>query len=314
MTPADRALSTRERARLETLRSARSLAALRDITEVDSDHEAYFAAKREWAALRQRDLPAFADTGGIPGSCVEVGGVPIHVHGITHADSEAEGEFLRRHVARYLEEGAVVCCEQGIRSMYFTEVPGVTEIDDYRWATRECERLGTGTIPPTVDLAAFEGLAEEIDSVTASVRQTALGLIASGREVYGEHFGRALGDVVSELLASHEDVGTGSSFEAVRHRRAAAADPSKLATLQAYYETAFLPQPIEREWLARHDSELELMTHARNARMADYVVHEYPDASAVHLIVGAAHQPGVRYYLEQLRDGTRSLDGFEPIA
>ncbi|MEF8774370.1 MAG: hypothetical protein V5A37_06600, partial [Halobacteriales archaeon] len=80
------------------------------------------------------------------------------------------------------------------------------------------------------------------------------------------------------------------------------------------YETAFLPPPIEREWLRRHDPELELVTHARSERQADYAVYHNDDAREVHLVVGAAHQPGVTYYLERHRDGHRSASEFEPVA
>lgn len=55
-----------------------------------------------------------------------------------------------------------------------------------------------------------------------------------------------------------------------------------------------------------------LVTHARNERMAEYVMYHAEDETNVHVIVGAAHQPGVRYYLEAFRDGEKTLTGFEP--
>ena len=70
--------------------------------------------------------------------------------------------------------------------------------------------------------------------------------------------------------------------------------------------------PLEREWLRRHDPELEVVSHGRSERMADYAVAEGGDA--VPLVVGAAHQPGIVYYLERHRDGGRQLEGFEVVA
>ena len=47
--------------------------------------------------------------------------------------------------------------------------------------------------------------------------------------------------------------------------------------------------------------------------MSDYAVFHAGDEPVVHLVVGAAHGPGVRYYLAAHRDGTRTLDGFAPV-
>jgi hypothetical protein len=105
---------------------------------------------------------------------------------------------------------------------------------------------------------------------------------------------------------------TGDDYEAFQKNRAASRNPDRLVDLQRYYETTFLPQPIEREWLRRHDRELEILTHARNERMAEYLVY-HADEDPVHAIVGAAHQPGVRYYLEAIRDGRHTLSDFEPV-
>jgi hypothetical protein len=44
--------------------------------------------------------------------------------------------------------------------------------------------------------------------------------------------------------------------------------------------------------------------------MADYALY-HTTATETHLIVGAAHQPGVTYYLQRHRDGERDLAGFE---
>ena len=111
---------------------------------------------------------------------------------------------------------------------------------------------------------------------------------------------------------SHGDVARAREFEAFALSRRAAEDPAALTELQRYYATAFLPMPLEREWLRRHDPELEVVSHGRSERMADYAVAEGGDA--VHLVVGAAHQPGIVYYLERHRDGGRRLEGFEVVA
>ncbi len=301
------ALSPAERERFETLRSAASLEELRGVTDADTEHDAYLAAKREWRALAERALPP-AETDGLPGGAVTVDGTRFVVHGVTHADTDAERAHLQEHVAAFLADGAAVYCEQGIRSMYFSDVPGACEMDDYRWALRRCRERGDA------DLPAFDGPLEDLASVAGRFRETAYSLVHAGSDLYGEAFASALGDVATAFLTSHEDVGRAREFEAFVRSRRAAEDPSRLGELQRYYRTAFLSQPVEREWLRRHDPELEVVSHGRSERMADYAVfHAGADAGAVRLVVGAAHQPGVVEHLERHRDGDRRLEGFELV-
>jgi len=309
-----RRLTNAERYRLRALRRAGSLADLVPLTGVDSEHAAYFAAKRTWNELRTKELAARGGGGnGLPGNVVVVDDSEFHVHGITHADTAAERRFLRAHVARLVGDGAAVYCEQGIRSMYFAAFDAVCEMDDYRWAMAECEALDEGKRVTDVLTPGFDSLSEDVDSLTDRVRDGVFSLIESEAAVEQNAFRRALGDVASSLLTDKELMATGEDFESFRKRRLAAANPTYLPDLQRYYERRFLPQPVEREWLRRHDPELELVTHARNERMADYVLYQGDGTSEIHLIVGAAHQPGVTYYLEQHREGNRDLSGFEPI-
>lgn len=310
--PADD-LTPDEQARLAAIRSAPDLAALVDRTDADSEHAAYFAAKREWRELRQRALAGEDRRPGLPGTAVEVGEHPFVVHGVTHADTDAERRYLRAQVDGFLEEGAAVYCEQGIRPMYFADFPSVCEMDDYRWAMDRCRALDLDSHLSELP-GEFDSLVEDLNAVATQFRDAVFSLIDAGGERFGGAYARALGDVASAFLMSHEDLATGRDFESFMRSRQAAADPAELAGLQRYYQAAFLPQPLEREWLRRHDPELEIMTHARNARMADYVVHHHDDAPAVHAIVGAAHQPGVAYYLRKHRDGERPSDDFEFVA
>jgi len=235
------------------------------------------------------------------------------VHGITHADSEAERDVLHDHVGEFLSEGAAIYCEQGIRSLYFPDWNGVCEMDDYLWAMERCRDLDIETHLDVSPDSAFEGISEDVDTLAAQLRSAVFSLIDSGGTLYGREFKHALGDVASSFLMSHEDRATGQNFESFTMTRRAAADPANLVDLQRYYQRNFLPQPVEREWLRRHDRELELMTHARNERIADYAVYHHDDEPTVHLVVGAAHQPGVRYYLDQFSRGTRTLSGFQPV-
>jgi len=310
-------LGPEERARLDAIRSADSLADLAALTGVESEHDAYFQAKAEWRDLRERELGPVpdSDADGLPGSRVVVGDTTVHVHGITHANTDAERNFLREHVSTVLDDGAAVYCEQGIRRMYFSEFPDVCAMDDYRWAMQRCEDLDVDSHLEDAPVSGpeFDGLVEEVDSLATQFRDAAFSLIESGGEVYGEEYARALGDVASNFLTSHEDLATGTDFRSFRLSREASLDPGTLVDLQRYYETAFLPQPLEREWLRRHDRELELVTHARNERMADYVV-ALAEEEQVHVIVGAAHQPGVVYYLDEHREGRRSVEDFEYVA
>ncbi|MFB6194269.1 MAG: hypothetical protein ABEI75_04320, partial [Halobaculum sp.] len=335
-----------------------------------------------WERRRGRELAALgrescddAPAADAPGSCTRVGDRRFHVHGITHADTDAEREFLRECVAAWLADGASVYCEQGIRPLYLADTDACA-MDDYRWAMDRCrdaeveshvadllddesndatsgtseteeadttdattatdaasaigetnatgadpEPTGTGTERPDwtdhadgPDAGHTEPfVTPSPDELSARFRDVALSLLESDVEDgAGGALRRSLRDVVSAFPPSHEDMATGRDTEAVRLRRAAAQDPAQLSRLQRYYERAFLPQALEREWLARHDPELEIVTHARNARMADYAV-AHADTPEVHLLVGAAHGPGVREYLERHRDGRRSLDGFTPM-
>jgi hypothetical protein len=308
-------LSAAERDRLAAIRGAGGLADLLDLVEVASEHDAYLAVKPEWRSLRAREIAAARapEPDGLPGDRVVVDGHAFHVHGITHADTDAERAAVREHVSRALDAGATVYCEQGIRPMYLADVSDACAMDDYRWAMAKCEQLGVDShLPAGSD--AFEGPLEGVATLASTFREAAFSLIDSGSDLYGEEYGRALGDVASEFLTSHEDLATGREFRSFALSRRAADDPGRLRDLQNYYRAAFLPQPVEREWLRRHDRELELVTHARNARMADYAVAHNEDADAVHLVVGAAHHPGVLYYLREHRDGRRSVDGFDVVA
>ncbi len=308
-----RALTDAQRNRLAAFRATTSLAELAELVGADSEHEAYFRGKAEWAELRRIELAVEHERDGLPGTAVTVDGREFVVHGITHADTAAEREYVRTFESGLDDSRATVYCEQGIRSMYFEDRPAVCEMDDYRWARATCRELEGEShldLPPARE---FGGLLEEVDTMARTFRNTVFSFI----EQYGgseESAVRAtLGAIASSFLTSHEDLATGTEYEAFRKTRDAASDPSLLRTLQNYYRRVFLPQPLEREWLRRHDPELEIMTHARNQRMAEYAVLETGDYPAVHLLVGAAHQPGIAYYLRRIRDGEHSPAGFEPI-
>jgi len=310
------ALSPDERRWLERVRAAGSLSQLQTITGADSDHEAYVQAKPTWEQLRSRELGDPAPTDGLPGDRVVVDGQPFHVHGVTHADTDAERTFLRTHVQELLAEDEAVHCEQGIRPMYFEEFERVVEIDDYRWAMHHCRQLDfsshiDGLIEATFDEES--GVTGNIKSAASRFREVAYSLIDSGADVYGTTFASALGDAASTFLMDHEHLATGEDFTSHELSKAAAEDPGKLPALQQYYKQAFLPQPLEREWLRRHDHELELFTHARNERIAAWALYHADNSRPIHLIVGAAHQPGVVYYLEAYREGRWDYGEFEFI-
>lgn len=303
-----------ERDRLAAIRAADSLADLCEPFETDSLHEAYVRASDYWEKeiRRKQERRVPPSPHGIPGATVDVDGHAFHVHGITHAGTDAEREFLREHVERYLDSGSVVYCEQGIRPLYFSDLPGVCAMDDYRWALAQCERLDTESHVEALSEAGADAVLEDLASLAGTFRDAAFSLTESGSSVYGERFERTLGAVAADFLTDHADEGRGKSYEAFRLRRTASEDPTELGALQRYYERTFLPQPLEREWLRRHDPELEIVSHARNARMADYAIYHNENVTEVHLIVGAAHQPGVQYYLERHRDGDRRVsDSFE---
>ncbi len=296
-------LAPAERERLAAFRRAERLADLVALTEADSERDAYVAAKEEWTTLwrrldRDRDHDAAV---ALPGERVTVNGVTFHVHGVTHTGTDAERSYLRKRVDRLLTSGGTVYAEQGLRPLHF-EAMDVCAMDDYRWALdrRVAGERGVGAVPTPDD---------RIASATERVRRYAYRLVAAGGAVYGERVERALGSAVSGLLTGHAARATGDGYEAFALRRQVAIDPTRLPALQAYYRRTLLPQPVERAWVRRHDEDLEWVTHARNARMADYAVHHH-DSGPVHVVVGAAHGPGVAYYLRRHRDGERTVGRF----
>lgn len=296
------ALTPAERERLAAIRATESLADLVALTDARSEHDAYFRAKAEWYDLRGTELAHVPPGDGLPGNAVSIDGDEFVVHGITHADTPQERAYLREHVSRFLADGAEVYCEQGVWPMYFADFPAVGEIDDYRWAMDRCRELdGRSRLEPRG--REFDGVVEDVTWIASQFREVAFSLIESGSDTYGDRFAATLGDVAAELLMSHAEFATGEDFESFRRSRRAAENPELLGDLQRYYERRFLPQPIEREWLRRHDRELEVITHARNEYMAEYVTDHHVNGRPVHVIVGAAHQPGVTYYLEANRDG-----------
>lgn len=296
--------------RLAALRAAESLADLVSLTGASAENEAYREAKREWRDLRGRELALDVAGDGLPGTQVEVDGRTVWIHGLTHAATASERTLLHDTVAQFRDAGHAIYCEQGIRSMYFQDWDGVCEMDDYQWAMARCRELD---VDSHVDSQFDEPVTADLRSVASEFQDAVFSLIESGSDIYGRQFQRALGDVATDFLRSHADMATGDEFESFRLHRLAAENPARLRDLQHYYERTFLPQPVEREWLRQHDRKLELVTHARNERMADYVMYHVDSASEVHLLVGAAHQPGIRYYLEQYRAGDRTLASFEPL-
>jgi len=304
-------LTAGERERLAAISGAESLAALASATDAASIHDAYFAAKREWFDLQGR-ATVEASPDHLPGDCVVVDGQTFCVHGITHADTRAEGRFLRQHAARFLDSGAAVFVEQGVRPMYFSAFDDVYEMDDYNWAMERYAALEATPARqrrPRCPVHRGRGGPRLADGGAARRRLLAHRLRAPplrrvpragarGRRVGvpDEPRGRLHGDGLRVVL----DVPGG--------RRG----PDETRRPPGLLPARVPPQPLEREWLRRHDPALELLTHARNERMADYAVY-HSTAETVHLVVGAAHQPGVTYYLEQHRDGRRQVDDFEPV-
>ncbi|WP_254863527.1 hypothetical protein [Halovivax gelatinilyticus] len=305
-------LSERDRRRLAAFAEATDLETLVQLTGAHSIDDAYFAAKAEWTDLRRRALDPPEPIDGFPGRAVEIDGHQFVVHGITHAGTDAEREYLRSIVPGLVADGAAVYCEQGIRTMYFEDVGGVCEMDDLRWAMdRADEYGGDGNLRGAPAMVA--DVAESATDALDDLRDRSFSSIDSARRLYGDRFARALGDVATSFLTGPTDRSTGVDFESFVRSNRAAADPVHLGNLQYYYETRLLPQPLERAWLAGHDPELSVLTHGRNERMAAYVVSHNRDADRVHAIVGAAHQPGLLYCLRSIRDGRLSIDDFDLV-
>ncbi len=284
------------------IKTAESLSTLAEIFETESVHESYFRAKEVWESQMRAIQTRRQEPAGLPGQCVVVDGHEFHVHGVTHAGTDRERSFLRQHVREFLDS-ATVYCEQGIRSMYFEDLKSVCEMDDYLWAMDQCAKLDCPSHVESPTEISLTGMLDDISTVTDQFRDATFSLIDAGSELYGDRFEQALGDIAAGFLTDHADLAVGKSYEAFRLSQQASREPSRLGDLQRYYERTFLPQPLEREWLRRHDKALEIVSHARNERMADYALYHNNQQAEVHLIVGAAHQPGVCYYLERYSEG-----------
>ncbi len=312
----DTGLTESQRDWLEAVRRCTSLEELRREVDVDTEDEAYFTAKEKWFRLRDDELPP-AEEGGLPASKVLVRGTTYHVHGVTHSGRDEERRHVREHVDRYLAEDEEVYCEQGLWRLYFSDRSDVYEIDDYDWAVEHCranevcERID-GEHVGDVLTRGFDAVAEEAGDVLDSVRERLFSAVGAGKKLYGERAADVLGDSLSCLLSDPTALARGDDYRAYRFSRAAAEDPSKLGELQRYYHRRFLPQTLERHWLRLHAPEVELFTHARNERIADYIVY-HSERPVVHVVVGAAHQPGVTEYLMAHASGERDVRGFEPV-
>lgn len=290
---------------------ADSLEDLRERFDATSIHEAYFRAKDVWRSALEREPIPSIPLDGIPGVCIRIDDHFFYVHGVTHAGTPEERSFLREHVLEYLNRGAAVYCEQGIRSLYFEDLEPVCEMDDYRWAMNECASLEAESHLEPLPERGIDALFEDVAGIASTFREATFSLIETGSSVYGNRFERALADVAAAFVTDHVDLATGKSYEAFSLSREASRNPERLVALQRYYERTFLPQPLEREWLRRHDPELEIVSHARSERMADYAMYHHEDHDEIHLVVGAAHQPGVEYYLERYREGRELPQPFE---
>ncbi|AEN06960.1 hypothetical protein Halar_3354 [halophilic archaeon DL31] len=78
--------------RLEAIRNATDLSEFAELYRVESRHEAYFRAKRDWevaVAERQREAPSPTE---LPGTTT-VDGHDFHIHGVTHAGTPEERSF-----------------------------------------------------------------------------------------------------------------------------------------------------------------------------------------------------------------------------
>ena len=77
---------------IESIRSAEDLAALVELFGAESVHEAYFGATEHWESyqLQRQEQDENGHTEGLPGTCVTVDGTDFHVHGVTHAGTDAE--------------------------------------------------------------------------------------------------------------------------------------------------------------------------------------------------------------------------------
>lgn len=201
--------------------------------------------------------------------------------------------------------------EQGIRPIYLADLPGVCETYDYRWAMAECARLDVDSHLEALSESGIDAVLEDVAAVASTFRTTTSRLIESGRSAYGDRFERALADVAAGFLTGHANLATGGSYVAFSSSRAASRDPERLGALQRYNDRSSLPQPLEREWLRRHDPELETVADDREERMAGYAVYHDQTAEAVHPIVGAAYRPGVTYSLDRSREGRALPEPFE---
>ncbi|MFB6283130.1 MAG: hypothetical protein ABEK59_04245 [Halobacteria archaeon] len=300
-----------DRLLIKNLKAARSIKDLQEITGIHGPQRAYVKAKKEWHRLHGNGRESYGkeiEDGGIPGKKIEVGKTTYKIHGITHSGTEEERKFLKEHVAEMIDKDHDVYTEQGIRRMYFQDLDDVQEMDDYSWASKELRRRRNAE-PENSDSS---GSKLRIENLRSGLMRTAFKVITTGEKIYGRRIKRTMGGIASDFLTRPSNMGTGEDFISFTLNRKASRNPEKLEKLQNHYERTFLPQPVEREWLRNQSEVLELYTHSRNERITDYVLDVVGDPwkndATVHVIAGAAHQPGILYYLNDYRHGFRDRE------
>lgn len=297
--------------RIRRYREAEDLEDLEEITGEESKEEAYFEAKSEWYELMEEYLGEHSNTDDrrLPGDIVEFDvehdrypkDKKFHIHGISHTGRNEEKNFLQSVTEEFVEEGNQVYCEQGFLQMYFKELTEVEEIDDYSWMMSEASEMSEGE--------AFEGLSES-EKILDGIQNFLFSLIAEGGDFYGQEIEDTIGEGVTPFLTTKEEKAVGEGFESFVRTDDASKNPKRVIELQNYYKKVLLPVNLERKWLKKHNPELDLLTHARSERIADYVIHDVinVECNEVRIIVGAAHQCGVAHYLNQYRKNEKSIE------
>jgi hypothetical protein len=225
-------------------------------------------AREEWWALTRKPQ---GPVGRFTAREVRVGDTVAWIHGIVHGGrivarvSPAVRKELRERIAELRRRGCAVIVEQGLKDLLFRGL-GVEEMDDFTYTLRKW---------PNQMWAAI--------------------LKFSGRALVSP----ILIPPTLRLAERMEDKSGGREWGVAAAIRRALTDIRWLEDLDNAAGAARLPEPLEREFLVKHNPSEAAILSFRSERMADclFEASSRTGSRAIHAVVGAGHAPAMEYYL-----------------
>ena len=214
---------------------------------------------------------------GFPATTVMVNGVQYHIHGISHDEqiNDTVRKYIRGELERYLSLEHVVLMEQGVSSLIFrgyidndprleitfVDLP-VVEMDDQSWA-KKVDHKGVRRFREKAKMWRPPTTDYDVEDIGCEVCNH---IQADSVDTYNRSMG----------------------------------DQTCLADLQNYVFSTHLPEQLHRQYLELFYPEEALMVSGRSRRMAEFASQYETRSREIDMVVGAAHQPGIAYYLQEL--------------